>query len=431
MEDEKLSVAKFEALVNEIKGDCDKCKMDCRYRLQWLDSLAESLRHQLAKALAMNRVLLKAANLVADDDYLDREIKRLTARILKEEAKNRDHKMTAKKKTSAKNSPVGIDEILKAEIKEGPPILINGILPAGGGMILGGESEVGKSLMRVEWSVLLAGGLPVYGMKTPHAETVLVFQTENTLKVEQFRTKKIMQGYGIESCHNRIFYARSYRKPSLLSGEFLDHAEQQIRDSGATVVWWDPLVSFHNRKENDNVAMRNVLDAITYLNRKTGAASIIIHHFGQPATNRKDEIPLRYRLRGASAIRDWADTIVTLRHTGKPDNPGPGRMVDYIKIRNGPQRRPVYLERDSNFVHHVTSDQRKASPLFIADLIKRHGDRNGYLGSQNELCRLIQDEADCIRKLAQDGIKEALTVGYINEKLVDGVKYWNARMQGG
>jgi hypothetical protein len=51
-----------------------------------MDNLVESLRYQLAKSLAMNRVLLRAANLVAEDDYLDREIKRLTARILKEQA---------------------------------------------------------------------------------------------------------------------------------------------------------------------------------------------------------------------------------------------------------------------------------------------------------------------------------------------------------
>jgi RecA-family ATPase len=68
--------------------------------------------------------------------------------------------MTATTKTSAKNCPIGIDEVLRTEIHEDPPILINGVLPAGGGMILGGESEVGKSLMRVEWSVLLACGSP-------------------------------------------------------------------------------------------------------------------------------------------------------------------------------------------------------------------------------------------------------------------------------
>lgn len=328
-----------------------------------------------------------------------------------------------KKKTSPGNYPIGIDAILETELREDPPILINGVLPAGGGMILGGESEIGKSLMRVEWSVLLAGGLPIYGMKTPHAQTVLIFQTENTIKQEQFRTKRIMQGYGIESCHNRIFYARSFRKPSVLNDKFLDHAEQQIRDSKATVAWWDPLVSFHNRNENDNVAMRNVLDAITYLNRKTGAASIVIHHFGQPG-KQGEEIPLRYRLRGASAIRDWADTIVTLRATGKAENPGPGRQLDYIKIRNGPQRAPLYLERDRDFVHQVTEDSRKASPITVAKVVSEQQGKHGFQGSQNELIRLVMDAAECSTGTAHSAIKEAIKDGYIKEKLVDGVKYF-------
>ena len=70
---------------------------------------------------------------------------------------------------SKKTSPIGIDALLSTKIKDKPPILINGVLPAGGNMILGGESEVGKSLMRLEWSILLAVGLPIYGMKTPHS----------------------------------------------------------------------------------------------------------------------------------------------------------------------------------------------------------------------------------------------------------------------
>jgi hypothetical protein len=103
MADKKLTVAEFEALVNEIKGDCGKCKMDCRDRLRWMDSLIESLRYQLAKALTMNRVLLKATNLVADDDNLDREIKRLTAKILKKEAKKEGPQQNDKNRETLSN----------------------------------------------------------------------------------------------------------------------------------------------------------------------------------------------------------------------------------------------------------------------------------------------------------------------------------------
>lgn len=37
-------LAEFEKLVAEIRGDCDKCKMDCRDRLRIIDSQIESFR---------------------------------------------------------------------------------------------------------------------------------------------------------------------------------------------------------------------------------------------------------------------------------------------------------------------------------------------------------------------------------------------------
>lgn len=330
------------------------------------------------------------------------------------------------KRPSKKNSPIGIDELLSTKIREKPPILINGVLPAGGNMILGGESEVGKSLMRMEWSILLAVGLPIYGMKTPHAQTILIFQTENRAKAEQERAQKIMDGYDIESCFNRVHWARAYRKPSLLNDAFLNHAEEQIKKCDATVVWWDPLVSFHNKNENDNVAMRNVLDCISYLNHKTGAASIVIHHFGQPASKQKDEIPLRYRLRGASSIRDWADTIITLRATGeKKERLGSSRMLDFIKIRNGPPRAPLYLERNGNFVHTLTEEQRTVPLALVKEIVKHQGKE---IDSQNQLIKEIRKRVDCSRGSAFNAIRECMELGYIWEKNVDGIRQFGAKL---
>jgi hypothetical protein len=129
-------------------------------------------------------------------------------------------------------------------------------------------------------------------------------------------------------------------------------------------------------------------------------------------------------LRGDSAIRDWADTIVTLRATGKAENPGPGRQLDYIKIRNGPQRAPLYLERDRNFVHQVTQDNRKASPLTVANIVSEHQGKHGFQGSQNDLIKLVMNVAECSTGTAHSAIKEAIKDGYIKGKLVDGVKYF-------
>lgn len=324
-----------------------------------------------------------------------------------------------------KESLVSVDDLLKQEIVKQPPILINGVLPGEGGLILAGESEVGKSLMRNEWSVLLACGLDIYGMKTPTAQTVLVFQTENTLEVERDRIKRIMRGHRIESVHNRIHYAKLTWERSLLNQKFLGYCAKQIKEVGPTVVMWDPLISFlqSNMSENNNVGMRSVLDRITWLNQEHGCASVVVHHFGQPGRE-GEEIPLRYRMRGASAIRDWADTVIALQATSKGENPGPGRKLSYTKIRNGPPRKPLFLERDRNFIHHLTADAKKVTAVTIIEIITQHGEDGSYRGTQNELTQLVQEAVNCGRKTAQDAIKQAVTDGYIRENLLDGIKYW-------
>lgn len=326
-----------------------------------------------------------------------------------------------------KLSPIGIDELLRKEIRKSPPVLINGVLPGEGGMILGGESEIGKSLMRAEMSVLLACGLGVYGMKSPTAQTILVFQAENSLSEEKERTTRLMRGHGIESLHNRIHYARMGWERSLLNKKFREEAIEQIKDVGATVLWWDPLISFlpSNISENNNVGMRAVLDHITKINRECECASIVIHHFSQPASNAQDEVPLRYRLRGASSIRDWADSIIVVQATGKSENPGPGRKLTFTKIRNGPRRMPIFLERDRNFVHHRTDDKRKATAITVVEVVKVHGGDDQFHGSKNELTQLIQETANCSRKTAQDAIREATESGQVGEEVRDGEKIWS------
>jgi RecA-family ATPase len=327
---------------------------------------------------------------------------------------------------TGKRYPIGSDELLSKKIIKRPPVLINGVLPGEGGMLLAGESEIGKSLIRLEISVLLACGLDVYGMKTPSAQTVIVFQTENSNSEEKERLMRIMRGHGIESVHNRIFWAEMGWKRSLLDKNFRSDAIDQIKGVGATVVFWDPLISFlpSNISENNNVGMRAVLDQITKINRECQCASIVIDHFGQPASNPKDEIPLKYRTRGASAKRDWADTIIAVQATGKGENPGPGRKLSFTKIRCGPRRLPIFLERDSNFVHRRTDDKRKATAITVIDVIRTHGTEDGFMGSQNELCTLIQEVSGCSRRPALNAIQEAVSGGQVEERLIDGLKSW-------
>ena len=67
----KKELAEFERLVSEIKADCDKCKMDCRDRLRWLDSQIKELREvraeferTLSLLRATHRLNMKLINLI-------------------------------------------------------------------------------------------------------------------------------------------------------------------------------------------------------------------------------------------------------------------------------------------------------------------------------------------------------------------------------
>jgi RecA-family ATPase len=320
-------------------------------------------------------------------------------------------------------SALGINQLLGHEFSESPPVLQRGILPAGGSMIIAGDSGVGKSLLRNEISIRLAIGLDVFGIRTPTAQKVLIFQTENTMKQEQFRIRRIMEGLGVEQLPDRIFYAPPFRPCSLQNDKFLKYALGQIKEVGATLTFFDPLVSFHNRNENDNVMMRNVLDCITYLNREADTASIVIHHFGKPSNNQPTQ--LQYRMRGAMAIRDWCDTAITLMPQ-KSNEKNKILRLDFIKIRNGPWHEPITTKRDKNFVHHIIDEPTKAPPHLVADIVRDYGNQ---INSQNDLVTLIENEASCSRRTALKAINAALEEGFISPIKVDGIKKYESNQR--
>ena len=74
-------LAEFEALVDEIKGDCDKCKMDCRDRLLIMDHQTQRLEQAIQRFETVTEAL---AEIVVQNhpDSFQRKIDELTARIL-------------------------------------------------------------------------------------------------------------------------------------------------------------------------------------------------------------------------------------------------------------------------------------------------------------------------------------------------------------
>lgn len=260
-----------------------------------------------------------------------------------------------------------INDLLNQKFDHIEHVIGSGVLPVGCGLILAGESEAGKSLLSLQWAIELAMGRHLLEGKltVPRSRKVLFFQTENIPSMVQARINKMLSGMNLTSIPDNIFFAGQQVRYDVSNSKCVERMVQAIKECEADVYVIDPLSSFHSANENDNGAMRRVLDTFTEISRLTGVASIVIHHYGKPQEGRDNA----YRLRGASATKDWCDTLVLLEHETHPFLTV--RNLKFQKIRYGVKLNPVMLERDdASLIHKVTSGHMAILPNQIAIHIK-------------------------------------------------------------
>jgi archaellum biogenesis ATPase FlaH len=294
---------------------------------------------------------------------------------------------------------ITLEQLLAMEFPETRELIGGGIWPAGTGLMIAGESGAGKSLLLNQLVLSLAMGWNFIGLKVPTAQRVLVFQAENTLQQDQERYIAQIRGMGITATPPNIAYFPMVERLELSNQKNRGIMVDAIKSHQADIFFVDPLISFHEANENDNGAMRRVLDYITEIMRKTGAGAGVLHHFGKPTDNGA----LEHRARGASAIRDWCDTMLAL--TVKKAADGYLHEITFVKVRNGRQPKPIILERDENLVFQVTEEESRYPPEQVAQIIRAKG---GRVNSQKDLAAAIQGVIKCGERTAIKFIKKAV-----------------------
>jgi DNA primase catalytic core len=319
----------------------------------------------------------------------------------------RDHGIDAFNRLVEEQTPrrvIPASILLRKEYPREQEIIGKGILPKGGGLILAGESGEGKSLMRLELAIHLAMGWPLWDMEITTARRVLIFQFENTEAQEAYRLKRMLRGLEITTFPDNL----SFSDPTIRvdMGRPQDRAKMTeiVQESGAEVVIYDPLTSLHRVNENDNVQIRIILDNLTEINRRTGTTAMLIHHFGKPNEN----TTTAHRTRGASSIKDWADTLVAV--TRKKHEHRILRLVEFIKVRNGPERKPMLIERDENFLHHITEEDMLCPPEKVREILTGLG---GHIEGQEPLKQAIIEAVGCSPRSAATFISLAVERGTI------------------
>ncbi len=283
-------------------------------------------------------------------------------------------------------------------------IIGNGILPSGANLMIAGESGEGKSLFRTELAIHLALGWDCWNLDIPKPRKVMIIQFENTDFIEQYRLKKMLSGLGVDNCPPDLMFCLPSSKIDLGDKKDLARLQRIIEKHKADVVVYDPLTSLHQVNENDNPQMRGILDNLSEINRKTGAASIVVHHYGKPTA----ETAMAHRTRGASSIRDWCDTLIGVSR-GKGE--AIVRTLDFIKVRNGPEPKRLVLERSKeNFLHTVTDDADVCPPEKVRAILASLG---GCVEGQERLRAAIMAEVGCKERRARHFINQAVDRGSI------------------
>ena len=243
-----------------------------------------------------------------------------------------------------------------------PAEVIPGLLPATGQLILAGDTNVGKTLVALEIASAILTGDPLWGaLPVRRGGKVLYVLAEHHTSVLQGLwgvtglpvPPKSLWVVGPHEFSDHHVLVRGAPQLSVL---------QQIQAWAAecALVVFDPLAAFIRGEnvENDNAQMRLLVDSLTGVAERAGAACVILAHSGKPSRGEHGERIQRgeYRIRGASAIEDAASAVFYMEH-------GAGGVFTLRrrKYKGAQEPRTYALARDPETLRHTLVSGRPAT----------------------------------------------------------------------
>jgi RecA-family ATPase len=187
--------------------------------------------------------------------------------------------------------------------------LVGDVIQRGANGFLCSLPKVGKSWLAVDLALSLALGLPWLGFEVRRAAKVALITREDNPTLTRWRMDHLLAG------KNRLraeLAERLYLNSRDQSPEFrLDKAElftpmiAELKIVKPEFVILDVFNILHGADENDNTEMREIMEALSRLQREVGCALGVVHHF-----TKANEGSLTQRLRGAGAIAGWAEWLI-------------------------------------------------------------------------------------------------------------------------
>lgn len=203
--------------------------------------------------------------------------------------------------------PISAD-LLSANPPKTPPVLIEGILYAGGTMLLSGPSKAHKTFSALDAGIAIASGAPWLGFATVQ-HPILYLNLELQDFATNERVEKISSARGTKPPSNLHLWNLRGRDVTLLT--LTAKLPEMIKRLGAKVVCIDPhykISSVSGMEENSNDDQGKLLTLMEGLCGRNGAALILTHHFAKGDASNKNAID---RASGGGVFARWGDVMLT------------------------------------------------------------------------------------------------------------------------
>lgn len=271
--------------------------------------------------------------------------------------------------------------------------LLVDLIEAGDQWIISGPPKSGKSMFALSMALRISKGESFIGYECPTPKTVLYFDLELKDRVFWSRALKMVNNDFKDLCEDRRFV-----RPTGLGAMDIFHADdanrisEAVKISNPDLIVWDVLARLHSCEENDNGAMKKVLQKIRELSNKK--AHVIIHHGRK---NNGYGNADAQSIRGAGSIHGEVDGAITLTPKGV------GGCNMSISARAIPAQKDCILEWDDSL--NILLPEAVPEKDLIAILSKCF--QPSEKKSSGELSLAIQNMTGCEDRQAKRIISEA------------------------
>jgi hypothetical protein len=249
-------------------------------------------------------------------------------------------------------------------------MLVDGILPMTGVVVLAGSPKVGKSLLAGMVALAVGGDAPmVLGRAVGRHGPVLWVTEEGGLEAISYRFRHQLAAQSGAAPALFIAYRQRLRLDRPDSVRFL---RSEVAGLQPALVVIDPLNRAHGADENRPTEMTRVMDALSGIAARFECLVVANHHLAKPSAERRGTIWDRFR--GASAIRSATDANLALEEAGSAGAHLVGEFRDAE-----PLELDLVLDRGALVFGLAEGRLGKIDPDELLEFVRASGEATGLL----------------------------------------------------